>query len=535
MSRRGDDLRFGRRRFVLGAATGAAALALPAWLRPSGGSTISKALAGAPEPFKRRLPIPTVISDPEIKIRMEKARLEILPGEKTEMWTYGGTFPGPTIRRPSGETTRVTFVHDLPESAGELTVHLHGAHTASKHDGQPGGLTRSQPRSLYCDISPRLSERAAGNDLLIKPGGKRTYVHHFIEDGEGNPERGAMHWYHDHRLDRTGENVWRGLAGMWITDDGFEEAAPGLTLPTGDQDLPLMITDRSFDSKNRLVDRFAKLKPPVDGMQGNVILVNGAVMPFHRVEPRHYRLRILNASNFRPYNLYLTQGLRITQIATESGLMPAPVERDRVLLGAGERVEIVVDFSEAAGESVELRSGPREGGATHVGSKPYDGPIMEFRVSGTPVADGVTLPAQLRPLPAWTQAIPGKEPFLWTVSGGALGSPWLLNNKTFSPSRVERTETLGDIAVWRIENNTQYAHMMHPHHTDWLMLERNGEAPPAHEACLKETFFLDPFDEIVIAGKMSDYTGKYVFHCHMLDHEDHGLMSQFEVVEPSQP
>ncbi|MDQ2676836.1 MAG: multicopper oxidase family protein, partial [Actinomycetota bacterium] len=478
--------------------------------------------------FKRRLPIPRVITDPEIEIRMRKAKLDILPGPETEMWTYDGSFPGPTIRRPSGEPTRITFRHDLPENAGEMTVHLHGAHTASIHDGQPGGLTERQPRSLYCDIAPGLSERAAGNDLLIEPGRKRTYVHEFTEDGE--PERGAMHWYHDHRLDRTGENVWRGLAGMWITDDGFEDDA-GWKLPSGKQDIPLLITDRKFDSKNRLVDRFKKLEPPTDGMTGDVILVNGAVVPFHKVEPRHHRLRILNASNFRPYNLFFTHGVEIVQIATESGLMPAPVARDRVLLGAGERVELIVDFSGAAGERVELRSGARTPEVEGVGSNPYNGPIMQFRVSDDPVDDEVEIPASLRPLPGWAEDIEiPAAPFTWSVSGGALGNPWLINGETFDPSRVLRTESLGEIAVWRISNNTQYAHMMHPHHTDWLMLGRNGSPPEDHEACLKETFFLDPFESILVAGKMSDYTGKYVIHCHMLDHEDHGLMSQFEVV-----
>ena len=215
------------------------------------------------------------------------------------MWTYDGTFPGPTIRRPSGERTTVKFKHRLPKKAGELTVHLHGAHTRSKDDGQPGGLTRSQPRSFYCDISPGLSERASGNDLLIEPGSERKYRYDFTEDGAD--ERAAMHWYHDHRLDRTGENVWRGLAGMWITEDAVDLALP---LPRGDRDLPLMIADRDFDSKNQLKDPFDHLIPPDDGAQGKHVLVNGAVLPYHPVSAQRHRIRILNASNFRAYNLF---------------------------------------------------------------------------------------------------------------------------------------------------------------------------------------------------------------------------------------
>ena len=534
MTDTGDERRFRRRRFLTGAATGAAALALPAWLRPSGIARIESALAAAPRPFSRRLPIPKEITRSEISLSMKPAEVQILPGRKTKMWTYGGSFPGPTIRRPSGERTAITFDHRLPRSAGELTVHLHGAHTRSRDDGQPGGLTRSQPRSLYCDISPDLSARASGNDLLIAPGRKRRYVHDFTEDGAD--ERAAMHWYHDHRLDRTGENVWRGLAGMWITEDDADLA---LNLPRGKRDLPLMITDRSFDSKNQLTDPFAKLEPPDDGAQGKHILVNGAVLPFHRVSAQRHRLRVLNASNFRSYNLAFDSPtpLPVAQIATESGFMPQALERDSILIGPGERVELIVDFAAARGKNVVLRSVARDGKKA-LGSKPYTGPIMQFRVASEVVEDA-TAEAQnlaLPELPAWTQGIePPSEPFEWAISEDRFRSSWKINGKTFSPSRVETYPELGSVVVWRISNNTSVAHLMHPHHTDWYMLERNGEAPPAHERCLKETFFLDPRDSILIAGRLSDYTGKYVMHCHMLDHEDHGLMSQFEVVEAESP
>lgn len=532
MTGAGDERRFRRRRFVAGAATGAAALALPAWLRPAGRS-LDLALAGGAEPYSRRLPIPRELTGANLKIPIKQAEIKLLPGRKTKMWTYGGTFPGPTIRRPSGRRTTVTFEHRLPKSAGELSVHLHGAHTRSKDDGQPGGLTRSQPRSLYCDISPQLSERASGNNLLIKPGAKRTYRHDFTEDG--SDERGAMHWYHDHRLDRTGENVWRGLAGMWITEDDVDLALP---LPRGERDLPLMIADRSFNSQNQLTDPFARLDPPNDGAQGKHVLVNGAVLPFHRVSAQRHRLRILNASNFRPYNLAFESAgsLPVFQIATESGLMPQALERDRILIGPGERVELIVDFAAARGQDVILKSVRREDGEGALGSVPFRGPLMQFRVSDEELTDD-TAEAQnldLPALPAWTQTVSPSSPIdeTWTVSGGFGGQPWLINGKAFNPDRVETRPRLGSVVVWEIQNNTSFAHVMHPHHTDWYVLERQGGPPPPEEDCLKETFFLDPFERITIAGKMSDYTGKYVMHCHMLDHEDHGLMSQFEVVEP---
>ena len=534
----GDERRFRRRRFVVGAASGAAALALPAWLRPTGGPSLDAAFAAPVEPYSRKLPIPRELTGSNLTIPIEPAEVKILPGRKTKMWTYDGTFPGPTIRRPSGERTTVNFKHRLPKKAGELTVHLHGAHTRSKDDGQPGGLTDSQPRSFFCDISPGLSERESGNDVLIKPGSEREYRYDFTEDGAD--ERAAMHWYHDHRLDRTGENVWRGLAGMWITEDAVDLALP---LPRGDRDLPLMIADRDFDSQNQLKDPFDHLIPPHDGAQGKHVLVNGAVLPYHQVSAQRHRIRILNASNFRAYNLSFEgpSAPPMAQIATESGLMPEALPRDKILLGPGERAEVIVDFAAAQGENLVLRSGPREDGENALGSKPYNGAIMQFRVADETLVDETAEPQDLDlpPLPAWTQTVNAGSPidFDWNVSGGFAGNPWRINGKTFNPAKVETKPELGSVVVWRISNNTTVAHMMHPHHTDWYALERrNGSDPPVppppEEDCLKETFFLDPFESITIAGKVSDYTGKFVMHCHMLDHEDHGLMSQFEVVAP---
>src|SRR6185436_5700285 len=226
----------------------------------------------------------------------------------------------------------------------------------TQFDGQPGGLTRSHPRSFYCNIPTGLSRRASGNDVLIEPGGRRTYVYDLMEGGE--PERAAFQWYHDHRLDRTAKHVWKGLAGMWIIDDEFDAALP---LPSGDRDLALMIGDRSFDRHNQLTDPFTDRRPPADGIDGRTILVNGAHMPYHHVSARRYRLRVLNVSQFRSYNLFLSNGASFLQIATESGLMPRPARRREVMIGPAERVELVVDFAGSAGERIELRSGPRYG------------------------------------------------------------------------------------------------------------------------------------------------------------------------------
>jgi spore coat protein A len=488
--------------------------------------TAEPAPALAAVPFSSRLPIPPVLSGDEIEIPIRVAEQQIFSGPKTRLWTFGGTFPGPTIRRRAGQRTRVTFHHQLPEAAGELSIHLHGGHNRTQFDGQPGGLTRRQPVSYFCDIPRGLSARAQGNDLLLAPGGRKTYVYDLVEDGR--PERASFQWYHDHRLDRTAPHVWKGLAGMWIVEDGFEESLP---LPSGERDVPLMIGDRSFDRRNQLTDPFTNRRPPNDGIIAETILVNGAHMPYHRVGPCRYRLRLLNVSSFRSYNLQLSSGAPMVQIATESGLMPKPVRRREILLGPAERVEVIVDFAAMAGESVELRSSKRHAGRNPEGAHTYGGALMQFRVGTDRHHDPTRVPRRLRPLPAWARRVGRKPDKRWEITiGGFFKTTWRINGRTFNPAHAEAFPKLNTTETWEIHNRTGVAHVMHLHHSDWLLLERDGRPPPPWENCLKETFFVYPNEKILLAGHFADHTGKFAIHCHMLDHEDHGLMSQFQVV-----
>jgi FtsP/CotA-like multicopper oxidase with cupredoxin domain len=483
-------------------------------------------LAQAAVPFRAPLPIPRELTDARIRIPIREAEAQIMPGEKTRLWTYGGSFPGPTVRRPAGERTEVSFEHQLPAAAGELSVHLHGGHNRTQFDGQPGGLTENQPLSYYCRIPKGLSARESGNDLLLAPGGRKTYVYDLTEDGR--PERAAFRWYHDHRLDRTSPHSWRGLAGMWIVDDEFDASLP---LPRGERDIPLMIAERSFDRDNQLTNPFAAgLQPPADGIFGASVLVNGAFMPHHRVGARRHRLRILNVSPFRSYNLQLSNGAPITQIASDSGLMPAPVRRTEILLGPAERVEVIVDFATARGETVELRSSKRHPGRNAEGSRCYAGALMQFRVGPERLPDRTRVPRRLRPLPDWTRRAKRKPDHRWEITvGGLFKTTWLINGKTFNPARADAFPKLGTTETWEIHNRTAVAHVMHLHHTDWYLLARDGRRPPPWEDCLKDTFFVYPGERILVAAHFSDHAGKFVIHCHMLDHEDHGLMSQFQV------
>jgi len=272
-------------------------------------------------------------------------------------------------------------------------------------------------------------------------------------------------------------------------------------------------------------------------VKGHYVLVNGVWRPHLNVAARRYRLRLLNASNFRAYNFSLSGGVSMVQVATDSGLMPRAVKRDRVLLAPAERAEVIVDFKNFAGKSVVLKSVKRTDGVHASGTTPFLGPLMQFRVGSPPASDPANMPSDgqpLRPLPDWTQGLDQHSAVdrTWKITIGrdGLRPKWLINGKTFNPARSDAHPKLGTTEVWSVVNKTAMAHVIHMHSTDWYLLSRNGHPPPPWEDCLKESFFIKPGEKIHFAGHFSDFTGKFVIHCHMLDHEDHGLMDQFEIV-----
>ncbi|MDQ3982851.1 MAG: multicopper oxidase family protein [Actinomycetota bacterium] len=431
--------------------------------------------------FTMPLRIPPVLTDPNVTLTAQEADVQVLPGAPTRMWTYNGTFPGPTIRWTTGETKTLTLVNDLPPEAGDLTLHHHGNHSAPSEDGQP-------------------------HSYLVPRGGARTYTYGLREDGQ--PERAATQWYHDHRMDVTGRNVWMGLAGMSILDDRFDKSLP---LPSGKFDVPLMVAERKFDANNQIPYTFRPHGPITDHF-----LVNGVAEPYFEVAARKYRFRILNAGNVGFSNFTLSNNQDMIQIGTDSGLLPAPVVRKRFFLGAGERIEVVIDFSGQVGENIVLR--------TTAGQD-----VMQFRVTGTH-PDHSSVPEQLRPAPTFG---PPDETRIWRLGeiiDPVKGSIFTINGNTFDHERVDAFPKLNSTEKWIFVNESIDSHLMHIHDVDWRLLSRNGQPPPAHEAGLKETFLIGLGGTLEVTSKFTDHVGRYVFHCHLLEHEDQSMMAQFEVV-----
>ncbi|MGN6250951.1 MAG: multicopper oxidase domain-containing protein [Marmoricola sp.] len=465
--------------------------------------------------FEQPLLLPPVMTGRRVRLVERRAAVRVLPhGPRTPMWTFDGSYPGPTIRRPSGHGSTVVVLNRLPRGAGATTLHLHGGHHASKDDGQPASY-------------------------LVRHGASRAYRFPLRE--QGRPVPGEFLWYHDHRMDHTTRNNWHGLQGMFIVDDPREQA---LRLPHGRHDVPLMVSDRSFTADNRLtgvrtptmvMDHgtmafTGPAAPPGDGSFGDHVLVNGRSAPYLHVTASRYRLRLLNASAMSAYEFALSDGRPLVQIGTGASLLPRSVVRQSILLGPGQRADVIVDFHRQSGQRVQLLSIPRTGAASTGGTGTRVGALMQFRV-GSSVADRSRIPDRLVATPGLR--VPRRVAKTWTfgLSHTASGaSYWSINGRAYDPHRVDHRVKLGSVERWRFRNTSTMTHWVHLHEEQWHLVSRDGHAPPAYERGLTDTWRLDPGEVIEVAARFTDYTGKFMIHCHMLDHEDHGMMAQFEVV-----
>ncbi|WP_420111585.1 multicopper oxidase domain-containing protein [Pseudactinotalea sp.] len=443
-----------------------------------------------PDPFRVPLPIPPNLEprDGTIEIAARRSAVEILPGRTTEILGYEGAFPGPTIRARSGEELQVRLQND---SEIDTVLHLHGGKTPAEHDGYP-------------------------TDLLV-PGAERTYVYPL-------EQRAAPLWYHDHAMDFTGPNVYAGLAGMAIVGSDDEDA---LGLPTGDRDLPLVIADRSFDDDGAFMYPLAdpsRARPGVTmryhgGVLGDCVLVNGAPWPVLEVDAARYRFRILNASNARRFQLSLDHGVAFTQVGTDLGLLERPVARTSIAMAGAERADVVIDFSGVpVGTRVTMTNTLEHGGP---------GQVMQFHVVRAAASDDTRVPEVLSTIEELDRAAVDVTRDLH-FSLGATGSghhgraDWTVNGLTFHDGDVF-TSRLGTLERWRLSSDVH--HPVHAH-----LLGFQVAAPGGDGLAWKDTIDLLPGSGAEVLVPIEGYTGRYVLHCHNLEHEDMMMMVNFSVV-----
>ncbi len=581
-----------RRRTLLRStiAVAATSFGLPAWA--------GRAEAGASTlPAQRSARI-----DVHLELHAIEDAVALRPGAPTRVWRYRATllrgdakvletlpdsYLGPVIRLRQRQRVRIEFVNELPEST---IVHWHGLHLPAAMDGHPRDV--------------------------IAPGARFVYEFTIVD-------RAGSYWFHPHPDGRTGKQVWFGLAGLLLIGDDEEDR---LGLPSGAQDLPLVIQDRSFDDRNqfdylgeRIGEAPSESRSPAEpmgsgmgggmmgqmgpgmggmmgrgrggqsgmgggmggmmgrgrggmsemmagmmGMLGDQILVNGRPGARLEVEARPYRLRLLNASNTRIYKLAWGDGTPLTAIASDGGLLAAPLQRNYLVLAPAERADVWVDFGRwPAGTTLSLQSlsflggmgsmpggmgGDAGGMSAMMGSTALpDGSafdVLKLHITGTAETRSASPPQQLSnlPPPDPRRVAYAGAPKVFNITMAMMR--WGINGRGFEMEGVSPLETvkLGTEEVWEFRNETSMmpmAHAMHVHGLQFRVLGRSddGSAPGVRATVeagyldegWKDTVLVMPGERVRILLRFTDYTGLFIYHCHMLEHEDSGLMRNYLV------
>jgi spore coat protein A, manganese oxidase len=528
-----------RRRFLLSLAGAKTGALFSGRLAGQSDETTSHLLSGVDlEPFVDPLFLPPVLrpsaassTAQHYRIRISEFRQKLhrdLP--PAIVWGFEGTTPGPTIEARRGRTVTIDWLNRLPlrhrllidhtlDGAGKdvpevrTTIHLHGGHVSASNDGYPEDWI--QPGQVQRTIYP-------------------------------NRQPGATLWYHDHAMGITRLNAMMGLAGFYLLRDPTEER---LGLPSGRYDIPLVLQDRSLDARGQIMYPVAPTAdaPWVPEFFGTHILVNGRVSPYLDVEPRRYRFRLLNASNSRVFQLSLTPEQRFIQIGSDGGLLPEPVAIGELLIVPGERADVVVDFRGREGRRIMfINSAPApfpSGGA------PIPALAMQFRVR-RPLShetDTSRIPDTLAPIARLEERSAVKTRRLRLVEiMPNNGQPHrvLLDGRRFMDPITENPEK-GSLEIWEFVNTTMDAHPIHLHAVHFQLLDRcpfdvlrhertsevvmTDKATPAarEERGWKDTILCPPGQVTRIIIPFNGEPGRYVWHCHMLEHEDNEMMRPY--------
>ncbi|HEV3041177.1 MAG TPA: multicopper oxidase [Candidatus Angelobacter sp.] len=439
--------------------------------------------------------------------------------QPTRMWGFGSGSPGPTLETRSGQGLWIEWVNDLPRThflpidrtlhgaepdkpEVRTVVHLHGAKAPPESDGYP--------------------------ESWHVPGQSALYYY-------PNDQDAAMLWYHDHTLGINRLNVYAGLLGVFFVRDTVEDS---LNLPSGKYEIPLVIYDRMFDRQGQLYYPISDnpKSPWIPEFAGDAMLVNGKLFPYLDVEPRKYRFRLLNGANARFFNLSLSNGQAFHQIGTDQGLLPSPVSIERLSIAPGERADLIIDFAGRSGEKIVMSNEAVT--------------VMQFRVSPRVAADTSSLPSVLRPVKKLAESEAIKTRMLTLVEvDDPVGRPtqMLLNDAHWNMP-VTENPTLDSVEIWSLINLSDDSHPIHLHLVRFQILDRRRfdrftylnegrllytgpVTPPApNEAGWKDTVRADAGMVTRIIARFEGFKGRYVWHCHILEHEDNEMMRPFDVI-----
>lgn len=447
--------------------------------------------------FNHKLPIPGEITDNAFDLSAIPANVNLTDGIYFSGLQFNESLPGPTIRQKRGDDVNIRFINEIGQDS---IIHWHGLIVPPAMDGHPRDVIRS---GSY-DYQYRLNQRAG------------TY------------------WYHPHPHRITGEQVYRGLSGFYFIEDD-EEAA--LKLPVGQYEIPLVIQDRRTNGFGEIVFNPSMPEQMMTGLLGDLILVNGMPTPHHEVEPGVYRLRVLNGSNARVYNIAFRNNASFTVIGADGGLLPEPLEINELLMAPGERADILVDFSTGFdGNRVQLISKPFDipSGGRMIGMQnmmggggPEQGTgfsLMEFRISGESGRDQATLPGKPSEVnfPKASDAV-RTRPIRLDME---MMNGHTINGRQFEMERVDERINQGDTEIWEFINKSSVPHPMHVHAVQFKVLDRSGgRGLIPTETGWKDTVLVMPGETVKVIMTFDAPKGLYVFHCHNLEHEDSGMMA----------
>jgi len=421
----------------------------------------------------------------------QSGRSAIVPAGESDTWGINGTLLGPTIRASRGEEVAMRVRNELDEPT---TMHWHGMRVPAEADGTPHQMI--QPGATWLPPSWIIDQPA------------------------------ATLWYHPHPHGETERHVYQGLSGLFILDD---DAESGLDLPReyGVDDIPVIVQDKSFDEQGQLVET----ERQDNGMLGDTILVNGTVGPVLDVTAERTRLRLLNGSTARSYSFGFSDDRHFDMIASDGGLLAGRVALTRIMLSPGERAEIVVEL--VAGESTVLRSFPHDLGVTDrlAESTGAQDELEIMQLVGAPeLRHSPMVPDKLGELP--TMDASDAE----STRTFALGNN-RINGERMDMERIDFAVPAQSVEIWEVINEHTQPHNFHVHDVQFQVLDIDGQAPPPELAGWKDTVYTPPgvpYRLIMRFGKHTNPDVPYMYHCHLLWHEDQGMMGQFVVVEPGQ-
>jgi bilirubin oxidase len=453
--------------------------------------------------------IPGTITGTSVNLNLQNGTHEFYEGVSTTTMGVNGDILGPTLILQKGDFVDITVNNQIADTT---TIHWHGMHVTGSNDGGP-----------HTTIAPGESWNPSFTVM----------------------DKAGTYWYHPHLHTKTNKHVSMGIAGFIFVKD-TEEAALNLPRTYGIDDFPLAIQTKDFDDNHQIV---------VPSNSDDVIMVNATLDPYLEVPAQVVRLHLLNGSSMRVFNIGLTNNRSFYMIASDGGLLSAPLELSRLSLAPGERAELLIDFSGMEGQNFNLMSYAAEFpngiyGATNPGinssmilngykPNPLNGnnfDIMSFQVvaaTGNPITEIPTSLVDVNPIPEENSNIARTLTFSPENMGmNQLNGDFLINGVGFNMDVINYTITEGNIEIWTLKNQSAIAHPFHIHDVQFYVLDRNGNTPPEAEQGRKDVILVKPQETVRFIAQFNDFGGDpvpFMYHCHMLIHEDGGMMGQFKV------